>query len=247
MRRGWFFGIADALAEVERADQRGDAGGDVNHGAAGKVEAGNPAVERGVEESAFAPDHVRHGRIDDDGPEGEEEAHCAEFHPLGEGSGNERGRDDGEHELVDHVGLRGDGGAVIGIGREADAVHEGVVQAADESIAGAESQAVADQRPEHGDDAHHGEALHHRGENVLAADETAIEEGEAWTGHHEHQRGAGEHPGVIAGRDCGSGRCLGQRGRGATKGEQAEQPNQTTRVHITPLACDGNMSRRGDR
>jgi hypothetical protein len=37
-----FFGIADALAEIEGADQRRDAGGDVNHRAAGEVEAGNP-------------------------------------------------------------------------------------------------------------------------------------------------------------------------------------------------------------
>jgi hypothetical protein len=34
-------------------------------------------------------------------------------------------------------------------------------------------------------------------EDVFAAHQTAIEEGQTRAGHHEHQGGAGEHPGVI--------------------------------------------------
>ena len=37
-------GIAEALAEIEGGDQRRDAGGDVDHGAAGEIEAGNVAA-----------------------------------------------------------------------------------------------------------------------------------------------------------------------------------------------------------
>jgi hypothetical protein len=65
----------------------------------------------GVEESADTPDHVGHGAIDEQRPEGEEDGHGAELHALGKGAGDERRGDDGEHELVDHVGLLGNGGA----------------------------------------------------------------------------------------------------------------------------------------
>ena len=50
--------------------------------------------------------------------------HGAEFHALGVGAGDERRRDDGEHQLVDHEGLVGNGGGVIRIGGGADAVQE---------------------------------------------------------------------------------------------------------------------------
>jgi hypothetical protein len=154
-----------------------------------------------------------------DGPQRQKQAHRAEFHALGKSPCDQCRRDDGEHELVNHVRLRRDGWSVIRIGRQAHAMHEGVVQAADEGVAGAECQAVAHQRPQHRDDAHHGEALHHRGQNVLAANQAAIEEREAWAGHHQHQCGAGQHPGVIAGRNRGGRRRLGQCGGSATKGK----------------------------
>ena len=62
--------IADALAQIEGADQGGDAAGDMHDRAAGKVK--DRPVGRGVGEvqnSADAPDHVRHGAIDDQRPE----------------------------------------------------------------------------------------------------------------------------------------------------------------------------------
>jgi hypothetical protein len=65
----------------------------------------------GVEQAADAPDHVGHGAIDEQGPEREEDRHGAELHALGKGAGDQRRGDDGEHELVDHEGLLGNGGA----------------------------------------------------------------------------------------------------------------------------------------
>ena len=109
--------VAEALAQIERADQRRDAAGDVDHRAAGEVERGNAAAG-GVEQAADAPDHVRHRAVDKQRPEREKHGHGAELHALGKGAGDERRRDDGEHELVDHVGLLGNGGRVVGIGRE---------------------------------------------------------------------------------------------------------------------------------
>ena len=44
VRRHGLLRVAEALAEVERRDQRGDAGGDVHDGAAGEVEAGEAAA-----------------------------------------------------------------------------------------------------------------------------------------------------------------------------------------------------------
>src|ERR1700740_883908 len=72
-----------------------------------------------------------------------------------------------------------------------------MVQSADETGPGIECKAVADERPEHGDDGHHGEALHHGGEHILFADETAVKERESGTGHHEHKCCADEHPSVV--------------------------------------------------
>ena len=82
-----------------------------------KSRLGNVAAG-GVEQAADAPDHVRHRAVDQERPEREKESHGAELHALGKGAGDQRRGDDGEHELVDHVGLLGNGGGVVGVGRE---------------------------------------------------------------------------------------------------------------------------------
>ena len=128
-----------------------------------------------------------------------EQQHGAEFHALRERAGDQRRRDDGEHELIDHVGLLRNGGGVIGIGRRADAVQEQVAQVADERRAFAERQAVADHGPQHGDHRHQDEAVHHGAEHVLAPHQAAVKQRQAGAGHHQDQRGADQHPGVVAG------------------------------------------------
>ena len=102
--------IAEALAEINRSDECGDAGGDVNDGPAGEVEAGNMPPVR-IQQAADAPDHMRHRAIDEQRPQRKKDGHGAELHALGESAGDECRGDDGEHELVDHVGLFGNGGA----------------------------------------------------------------------------------------------------------------------------------------
>ena len=62
-------------------------------------------------------------------------------------------------------------------------------------------------RPQHGDERHHGEALHHGGQHVLLAHQAAIEQRQPGAGHHQHQRGADQHPGVV-GRAFGVGDLL---------------------------------------
>jgi hypothetical protein len=101
--------------------------------------------------------------------------------------------------LVDHVRLFGDGRGVLGVGSETHAAQEEVVEAADEGVAMAECEGVAGHRPQNGDQSHHGEALHHGAENVLAADQSAVEKGQAGTGHQQDQGRGNKHPGIVAG------------------------------------------------
>jgi len=251
-------GITEAFAEIDGGDERGDAGSDVDDGAAGEVERGNVAAA-GIEESADAPDHVGHGAIDEQRPEGEKDGHGAELHAFGEGAGDERRRDDGKHELVDHVGLLGDGGGVVGVGSEADAAQEDVFEAADEGVAVAEGEGVAADRPEDGDEAHHGKALHHGGKDVFAPYEAAVEERETGAGHEENERGRDKHPGVVCvplgrldllleGGDLGlRGGCLGKSGSGGKQEGGEEQQRITATAHFESAPKKGPRERAGRR
>ena len=66
----------------------------------------------------------------------------------------------------------------------------------------AEGQRVADHHPEHADDRHRGEAVHHRAQDVLGPDQAAVEHRQAGD-HQQHQRRGGEHPGRGARVDGG--------------------------------------------
>ncbi len=180
-----FNAVAFALAQVQCADQRRDARADVHHRSAGEVEGRDFAAEERVQQAAFAPHHVRQREVDDENPQHREQQHRAELHALGERARNQRGRDDREHELVDHVGLLRDGAGVVGIGRAADAVQKQVAEIAEEGRAFAEREAVADDGPQHADDGHQDEAVHHGAEDVLAADQAAVEKRQARAGHHQ--------------------------------------------------------------
>ena len=68
MRLDGHAGIADALAQIDCADEGGDAGGDVHDGAAGEIEAWKNAAAEGVEQSALAPHHVGHGEVHEQAP-----------------------------------------------------------------------------------------------------------------------------------------------------------------------------------
>jgi len=179
-------GVADALAQIKTADQRRDAAGDVDHGATREIQRGDAAAGR-VQQPSHAPDHVGHRTINDERPERQKDRHGAELHAFGKGAGDQRRGDDGEHQLVDHEGLLGNGGGVVGVGGERNAAQEEVLEAADEGRAVAEGQRVAHDSPENGDQAHHGKALHHGGEDVLLAHQAAIEQSEAGPCHQQNQ------------------------------------------------------------
>ena len=102
------------------------------------------AAERCIEYSAFAPDHVRHGIVDQQRPEHHKKRHRAELHPLGERAGDQRWRDDGEHQLVDHESLLRDSGCIVSIGLRSDTAKEDIMETPDETVAWPERQTVPD-------------------------------------------------------------------------------------------------------
>ena len=122
----------------------------------------------------------------------------SELDPLGERAGDERRGDDGEHLLVHEVRLGGD----VRSPRSrqlADTRQRGPVQVADgPPDVAREGERVAEEHPDRGDDAHRDERLHlsYRQE-VLAADQTSVEEREAW-GHQRHERSADEDERSVA-------------------------------------------------
>jgi hypothetical protein len=89
-------------------------------------------------------------------------------------------------------------------------------------VVGPEGQRVAPQHPLDADEAQDEEAVHDRREDVLAPDETAVEEPER-RGHEHDEGGRDQEPRGVAGvdllhaRQSGRGACPGQRRMGATK------------------------------
>jgi hypothetical protein len=120
VRRVLLAGIVHPLADVERADEGGDAGGEVDDGAAREVEhaeAQQPAV--------FVPRPVRDGIVDERRPQEREHHVRGELHPLDERAGDQRGRDDGELHLEGHEREVWDRAVRLGV----DALREQIVEA----------------------------------------------------------------------------------------------------------------------
>ena len=129
VRRHDLLAVADALADQERADQAGDAGIDVHHGAAGEVDrapledqagVGHDFVELGLRgglgggvgrgrerlrgrvdrvRAGPVPDHVGDREIDEGHPQRDEQRHRRELHALGERADDQRRRDGREGHL----------------------------------------------------------------------------------------------------------------------------------------------------
>ena len=88
----------------------------MDYRSAGEIKRGKTTAQRGVQQAAFSPYHMRHGVIDNKRPQNHEQQHGAELHALGESAGDQRRRDDCEHELVNHVALQRNSRGVVRIG-----------------------------------------------------------------------------------------------------------------------------------
>ena len=189
VRRHRLLRVPGALPEIDRAHERRHARRDVDDRAAGEIERREAAAERGVQQAALSPHHVRERRVHAQRPQRHEDDGAAKRHALGRRAGDQRRRDDREHQLIHHEGELRDRRAVVGVRLDADAPHDGRPLA--------EAQAVADDGPEARDERHEPEALDHDRERVLLPHEPAVEEREPGPRHHQHERGAHEHPRVV--------------------------------------------------
>ena len=177
-----------AGAEHERGHERGGAGVDVDDRPPREVERAHPG------EPAAAPHPVRHRSVDEEAPQGDEGEVGAEAHPLHDGPGHERRRDDREGRLVGHEQQMGDRALRF----QAHAAEEGVARRADEERARREGERVPEDGPRHPHEAEGGDAHHDRVEGVLRAYEAPVEETEGGR-HQQDERGRGQHPGRVGG------------------------------------------------
>src|SRR3989442_10068992 len=148
---------------------------------------------------------MRQRVVDQRGPEHDEGDVGPEPHPLHDGAGDEGGGEDGEHSRKHRGGLQRNGGGGGGMGSAADALEPEPAEATEQRPAVPEGKRVADEHPLHADHTQRDDALHHRVERVLGADQPAVEERQA-DGHHHDQRGGGEHPGGVAAGNGGAHR-----------------------------------------
>ena len=142
--------VAVASADQQRRHQGGDAGVDMDHGPAGKIEHTHIAEKR----TGAAPGHVAERRVDQSGPAQRKEQHGRKLHAFGKSPGDQRRRDDGKSHLEghEHVGRHGAGQAI-----DANAGQASQPQSTDECVqpdhallhaSGVESQAVAPPDPD---------------------------------------------------------------------------------------------------
>jgi hypothetical protein len=191
-------------------------------GTAGEVDGldGGLGVPDAVHVAGDAPDRVGHREVDEEHPAEHEEHDRGELHAFGDGADDEGRGDDREHELVHREHVLGDPVGVVGVRCGGHAVEEEVLAAAEDMAeeraveALTEDQGVTHGPPEHRDETGESEALGDDGEDVLRADQAAVEEEEAGERHEEHQGGADHHEAVVA----GSGHADGRRGEAGGDG-----------------------------
>ena len=232
--------VAAPRAQVQHRDQAADARRDVHDRAPGEVDC--PQLEQeALRARSRRPHPVAQRAVDQQAPERDEDAVAAEPHALGEGARDERRGDDRElalehreHQVRDAVAADG----------PVDAVEEHEARVPADPAAQdvrPESQRKPHRDPQHADDRHRGEAVHHRAQDVLRPDEAAVEHRQA--GHHEqHQRRGGEHPRRGARVDRGLLRhCRGRRVRHADAdgNDQEEHQGRSRHDGAYRVALDG--------
>ena len=181
-----------ALAHIQNRRQGGEAGDVVDHDAAGEV------PHAPLLQEASAPYHVHEREVNEGQPRGQEQHVGLERDAVGEGARDQGRRDDGKHHLKGDEDHRRDG--VIGRRRvQGYAAQTGIVEIADDAMpVAAEAQRIAVEIPNHGGPAHRDKTLDHDGQDVLAADQAAVEERQS-RGHEHDQAGAENHETGVAG------------------------------------------------
>ena len=177
-----------------------------------------------VEHPACAgPYPVNNRRIDEDKPQGAEEHHRREVHPLHESADNQPGSDDrdGHVDHDEHDSRNAAFHAVSG-----NNLREKDTQVTDPGIVTFKSEALDADDPEKRSQAGQFETVHQHREQVLCAHEATVEQGEPRKGHQKNQDGANDHQGGIARIDRRSFRGSIVVSEKVGEAAKEEQPNE---------------------
>src|SRR5262249_20589487 len=158
------------------------------------------SAQSGVERAACAPNHVSERKINHGHPKSCEKEHCAEFHAFGKCAGNQGGCDNRKHQLKQHECLLRNARTYLWIRFASDPTKKSVAKSTKKSVAERERKAIAEKDQNHTDQRHKNETLHHRAQDFLLTHQTAVEESQSWSRHHEHQSRRHQYPGIVAGR-----------------------------------------------
>ena len=148
--------------------------------------------------------------VDNQTPDRYEYAVGLETDPLCEGAGDQGGSDDGKLALEHRKNIFGHvGGHDLFV--DAAEAQQAVVPAdpAAQSVL-AKGHRIAADHPQHGDDRHGDEAVHHCSEDVLGPNQAPIKEGQT-RDHQKDQGRRGQHPGGDTVIDRNGGTVGGQR------------------------------------
>jgi len=140
-----------------------------------------------------------------------------ELHPLGRSPEDQYRRDDRKGELEDAEDILWDPEGIVGVGCDADILEKEELGAAEVGAERAgerggpfggkalpKDEAVADGPPDHSHYCGDAETKSGHREDILGADQTSVEEGQAGQGHQQHQGRGDHHPCRMAGDRHGS-------------------------------------------
>ena len=129
---------------------------------------------------------MRNRHIDEDEPAGSKPDKGREPHAVGNRARDQCHCDDGKGHLIEHEQHFRDGRRKRARRFHAARTHERALKRAEPRPLAGETQAVANCKPQEGAQSGANEALRHRGEHVLLAHHSAIEQGKARDGHHQN-------------------------------------------------------------
>ena len=171
-----------ALSENDDHCECSRTGIDVHNRTTGEVEGAK------LGQPATAEDPVRHGGVDKDKPQSNEDAIGLELEAVSSRSGDKRRSDDSECHLVSAEQHEWDGESKRLIPcRCIDVAHPCEVEVADKAPVTevTERQREGDGHPDNGHEAHRKEVLHEHAQNILGPNHAAIEKRQTWR-HEQH-------------------------------------------------------------
>ena len=157
----------------------------MNDGPPGEVDGVNLSgrVGKAVHHSVNTPDHVSLREINHQHPEEHEQEDGGKLHAFRDGANNQRGGDNGKHQLIHGKDVLRDPEGIVRVGAGIDVVQKGVAEITQEFAQGTvgfammKDQTVPANVPHNSDHAGNQKALGHDGEDVFAPHQTAIKQG----------------------------------------------------------------------